>query len=924
MNFIVFPVESTNIFPLTNSTAGGQLVTEFNLRARESVLTDTAIQYFTGPSYAHSMSDFAVYSLRDGYDTSISNTCIQIQPGRALVAGYYVQSLTPVDIDLNDANYLAKKNGLTELKGRLSVGLKMIYNTVRTLAESAKVENVDNYYEGVEVVILPTDDVVLPADAPNESEYAKVNMDLLLGEFTYRNGSISKVKQNKEKIAAIESSRIKSSTSGDDDDSASTKRLDPNKLYIMAGKSKNGSKISEKPTWCDYTDGAIVWDKTPKIDVFEPSSESFFQYNPYSGQVELVLAHKQVDGSVNTEGTKVYYQDKTLALPSADFDYETGGVIDRAYIKRVKDLKTRVNNFYHLASGKMRAYKETLNNVNELPIIPMKYYNVTKSQSLWEAGDYVLVGQDNTQADNTGDSRPPATMYVVQAPQVATIAYLQGSDVTKTISYAKGKTSEEYLNSYYEMINNLPVQLQGKGGTLLDVYKVNSTNTDKDEFMDMTVSDWSQYTAFWNPGQYNGTPEQDYFIAIELTDIDSTAKTETYILHYYVVKSVANNGAFTYSDAIWLTGEIPLATESAIGGFKSVPADSYGQGYVYVDDSGHLKLVDYELLLNGILSYQLGEDYSTTGSTISDIQDELNEYINNRVAFPNANQTKTAQDNDRDPYVINVYLTLPDEQGTINLHDVGTRNNTTLYLHILGTATSALTLNISKCDQLRIDGNIAGAPNIVLDSDTLYYDPDALDLISTISNMKLWYHKFEDSDPDIQLNGMTVTLTTQVQNAETVDPWTEVYANDNHYNYALRSLTFADDGSIIKAGILVGDSTTANVDEGKSVFAGEFTLPQSAGLAYPETKMTHRLKITGSFVSHYYVAADDAYMMKVTQFSAITQKYSVTSRVNIVSGTIAFLTDAYEVDTIAGVEDNVTIDAWDLNTPHYFEGGIVE
>lgn len=54
MNFITFPVGSTNIFPQVNSKTGGQLLTEFNLIAREGVATSSQVLYHIGPSYVHS------------------------------------------------------------------------------------------------------------------------------------------------------------------------------------------------------------------------------------------------------------------------------------------------------------------------------------------------------------------------------------------------------------------------------------------------------------------------------------------------------------------------------------------------------------------------------------------------------------------------------------------------------------------------------------------------------------------------------------------------------------------------------------------------------------------------------------------------------------------------------------------------------
>ena len=37
MDFVKFPVDSTIIFPLANSSIGGQLLTEWNQKSRETV-----------------------------------------------------------------------------------------------------------------------------------------------------------------------------------------------------------------------------------------------------------------------------------------------------------------------------------------------------------------------------------------------------------------------------------------------------------------------------------------------------------------------------------------------------------------------------------------------------------------------------------------------------------------------------------------------------------------------------------------------------------------------------------------------------------------------------------------------------------------------------------------------------------------------
>ena len=92
--------------------------------------------------------------------------------------------------------------------------------------------------------------------------------------------------------------------------------------------------------------------------------------------------------------------------------------------------------------------------------------------------------------------------------------------------------------------------------------------------------------------------------------------------------------------------------------------------------------------------------------------------------------------------------------------------------------------------------------------------------------------------------------------------------------------------------------------------------------------MTHRVKVTGSFVSAYPPTAEHGYMVKHTEFSALTQRWDTAHKRQEVEGTIAFYTDCILVTAISGVDvsgatpDN--IDCWDQNTPHYFVGGVID
>ena len=131
MNFIAFSVDTTNIFPIANSHAGGQLVSEYNLRSIESVETSEAVKYMIGKSFTHSESDFYVQLLGStdeyfGEGSSVANSgaILEVTAGRAVVDGYYIESLVPVSIDLAELAQQAISAGNTPLTGNLAIGLR--------------------------------------------------------------------------------------------------------------------------------------------------------------------------------------------------------------------------------------------------------------------------------------------------------------------------------------------------------------------------------------------------------------------------------------------------------------------------------------------------------------------------------------------------------------------------------------------------------------------------------------------------------------------------------------------------------------------------------------------------------------------------------------------------------------------------------
>jgi len=1181
MYFIEFPVSATNIFPLANSEAGGQLLSEYNIRSRETVATDPSVKYPIGPSYVHSMDDFSLQSAASGSD--VSSTVIQISPGRAVVNGHYVELLAPITIDIAAVNLKASQESVTELKGDLAIGLVMMYSNYTTLAGSAKPENEDGYYEGVQVVIVPETAMKRPVDVPEEYQYSEVNMHLLLGTFSYAGGKVSNVHDNLDKVKILDASRIGDISSSLSDQYLSKTGLDPHHLYVFAGK---GTTDDNKDTWCLADDSLMIWDSDPRLKPNEPHSNvAHFEYNGDTHKTTLVVPHKQIDGAIDQYGNNLYFPDKVYSLPSATFNDNSGGVVTPEYTNRIKHIEYMTDHYYRIPNGKMRQYIPAISSTDELPPIPVgdgsvdqydasqiiaditsdivgvenqlyassgnsalnrklltlknniagkltdintaidniradlqnstsapdidqylaniesvlsttatssDYYkldaklqsaynrinsvatettgvpdlpgcatslttaiarleeptpdianaksgitavrdailgtgsysstdgiigilekaesdilgpsasarkyteslrdhvianvghirdicgdidtetgtiktyctdittyinditnlistlssckstlnscvnklnNITSSietyirleverlmdeqrvltTSIWSPGDYVLVGQDGTMAEPDGTQ--PSTMYVVNYGKILTVGLVGTVEITLHTS-----NKDVYKQELNIARHTVPQSLAG-GAELGSIDISSLEDADPDLFT---------YT------NYCGLVNHDYFVEIYKSPIDTTTNTQEYIAVFYTPTSTELQLEYI-KPPIVLTGGIHLATQESVGGFLDAPDDAYGEGYVALDEDGHLRIIDFNLLLMGIEAQQLGQDIDEIGSGLdaNGIQDALDESVNDRICYPNATQRNNFTDpttgtyTTKDPHVIEITIELPSttDPYVLHIHDVGSRANSSLYVHLHGSATSEATILFENCDMLRIDDSIQGSPTIMLKNVNLYYNANVLSYtpLDGVQNLSLWYQQdlSDSSSPNLQVDGMTVTLLGDVSRDDAIDPWDEYNPNDNHYSYALRSITFASDGTIINFGMIVGDSSTMNVDiTDHALFRASFTLPQSAGLQYPANKMVHQLKVSGSFVSCYYSTSDNKYIVKETDFSALTQKYN--SPISEVGGSIAFCTNAYYVSQISGVVVGEGVDCWDLNTPHIFYGGSIE
>ena len=867
MNLIRFPVSSTNIFPIANTVNGGQLVTEFNLRSRESVGTSESVEYMIGPSYVHSESDFfvSVQSAADEYFNvaiPISSSALQIGAGRAVINGHFFESLVPIVIDMPTLAAAAIDNNETPLRGSLSVGLRAFYSTEQTLAGSLLDENNEDMYEGIQIIILPTSEFKTPKDCPTDQ--TQITAHLLLATFTYFNGVITNIVNNYPgKCEMLDAMRVGNIDSLLETNYMSKVGLNPKKFYTVSGKFDGAASSME---WCDSTDSMMVWDTlTPSYTSEQPAIQTAqFFADSSTGKVSLIVPHKQIDGMQTSQGVRQYFEPAVLQFPVADFNTGAPGAVDSTYTQNVKNVADRINNLYNLTNGKQKAYVAELHAVSDLPEL---------NQKDWDVGDYIVVGQDFTIQQDSAEtySRKPSTIYLVLPGPVYSIVY-SGTEMNQ---YTKGA----------------------------ELARIRST-------VEPNIDDQQVYNEdYWTLANYNGIPTKDYFLYIY---VDSNNVEHTY---YY---SVLMSGRKQYSDPLMITAHMQLATTSIIGGFLDAPDNAIDNGYVVLDSNGHLRVRDYSLLRSGTLAYQLGEDFTVPSAlTVSEIQKYLDEYVNQRIAFPTAAQLENSE-----PNRIHVYIdiTHDDEGGTLNIYDIDSRFDTCVEFHITGNATDNVTINIYDCQRVMIDNTIGGSPIINIYRSGLYYDSEILDYVSTIRDFTIWYERFSSDDPYLSVDGMTISQDMSdgvysTMNVSSSEDWGSSNPNDNHFSIALRSVTFDKTGTVSGCGLLVRNSSTVNVEFGKFVTVDTFELPQGPNLMYPRTRLKKQIKVTGQFISEN---TDETlgYVIQNTSFSALTQAYGDSYTDGVAKGQVAFLVDAFNVMTTAEAQ----IDAWDANTFHYFYG----
>ena len=893
MNFKRFAVGTTNIFPIANSTAGGQLLTEYNLRSRESVGTDSSVKYMIGPSYTHSEDDFYVRVQQSDDGVKISSSTLEILPGRALVNGHFVESLAPILIDLAAAN-ASRDKSQPALKGKLSVGLKVMYSTSSTMAGSMLVENNEDVYEGIQVVVLPADNFFLPnSNKSTQEDESTVSAHLKLADFIYLNGQIINVVQNPDRSKYISADRVGNVDKLLSDVYVTKTGLNTNTHhYVFSSKCKD-DEIQD--TWCSADDSLMVWDHNPELKPLKSITEEdnktvtenpVFAIDSSKECIYLNVPHKQVDGAVDSSGTRLYYPDVRLDIPVADYASNSCGTVNSEYTNHIKQLRYELNNVYQTMNGKQVGYLDSLDDRSNLP--PINEGSDTSGNKYWKNGDYVLVGNDSTIYADTNSSSGVATstMYLVLPGIVKSIRILE----------ATAKDQPKGVRIDYKQSTDAP-----------------------------NLKDADTYMTYWNlenPAYpYRGTVNEDYFEYEYVKEDGSSTR-------YFYRVGVTDRRQ--YSDPIYVTGQVMLADLERVGGFYNVPDTALDAGYVYLDETGHLRLLDYTLLRSGTLAYQLGESWdSGSGLSISAIQEELDDKVNNRVAF----YTDTTSTNN----VIDIYIRLSDsedEEDHIDIQNIDSRFDTFVYLHVIGQPSSEIQINVINCEKIRIDNSIPTNVHFNIQNSCLYYDAEVMNNIYDSSSdnvpqsLTLWYRRYESSQPNLLVDGMTVKCVDEQSITNEISYWDKANPNDLHYRYALNNITFANDGSIVGMGLLIQNDCTDNIELGSRIIVEKnFKLPQSSELQYPVNQLKNKLKIEGQFITAYPTKEKDdlgqGYILYDSNVTAITDIYNSDEDIYYAKGVLSIYVKSEFIPNVIGLDIGNNINGWISTDYHLISGGIV-
>lgn len=970
MELIAFSVSSTNIFPIANSRVGGQLLTEFNLRSRESVNTDPNVSYPIGASYTHSLSDFRLSK------STGDNYTFKIAPGRAVVNGHYLESLVSISIDMSDLNMQLISDNKTALTGDLTVGIRMIYSSEASLSGSLLPESNStdsdtyaSYYQGVHIVILPSSEFITPSDKVANTNQNAVTAHLKLGTISFNSSrGITSITNNDNKIQNVPAARISDIDQMLNDNYISASNLDPVRFYALTGKYGDSADSRIQ----DITGTLVVWDKQPTLlyspQLDAPSSATF---EPSKDKTKLMLRlplKNNADHSmIDSFGRKVYYGCKDIDVPAANYNDGTPGIVNEAYTAAIKNIQNVVSNLrigVLPTGGKFVKYLDSKTDTTSLPSLVNTHYPV---------GSYIIVGQDYTLGDYSSDVRHPSTLYIVGPAAVRTIdrwmesagvQYQHASDVFDPPRRQTDSSVQEAISVGNSWI---PSAAATSGGSLIASVSIEEFDPTKEDSV-------AKILAMLDVTSYNGRAGIDYFavhglysnsitqsvavsasgsaqnvkvsdeeLQVALSQAPTASSTTSsgdmlvsQVVTYYYKVATIDPATYRWLGPVVLSQAIAPATSDAIGGFLST--EETGHGYVRITPDNRLQLVDYDLFTTVWNAYTLSTDITISESNTSDVFDTLFENVCNRVVrkdFTKADDGNTSEYSVPDH--VSVVINLSDSMSVdspIAVSNIDSGYGAYVNLVLTGSTPSGLQIFIENVEKLKLDASgLIGSPEIHVDNCGLFYDVATLNLLksssrNSVSALRLWYDKnISDTSLDIVVDGMTVTACsfTSPESTVSTDIYSQTTPDDNIYLYSLRTITFSSSGDVIGLGLCISDSTTPDASlPSESLLGYSFKVPQSLSLPYPARCFTRPLKISGTFLSAYSPnSSSSQIVLKENIFTAATNTYDITQPdVTSITGAIWIYAKLKKISGVGGnLAVNQIMNGLSVGSPNVFFGG---
>lgn len=874
----LFTPQNSNIFPMANSTQGGQLVTEYNLKSRESVTSDLSIPY-SGHSFCKTINDF---------ELSGSGSVLTIGVGSAVIDGHYVELLSATNIDVSD---------LELPDGTIYIGLRINYinednfdiTNVRTGAIQPELTQDDQLvYPGVSVVF--SDSLF---DISTVSTRSAVVYDLYLGSAQVVSGSFVGTNTNTSdsKIQCLDASRISglSSTATQSDDTAGASE----KLYYVY----NG-----KTGWCDASTNLINWG--PVRDVNE-NIVSYIRHpqiatgdSPYDtanagtgfvnidDEISLRVSHKTIDSP--DESTPVW-KDNYFKLPTADYFNDTAGVVNSEYTSIIKSINRRLSDLQLFGTGHCLGIIDSISDVSELPGPPEDS----------SAGDYIVVLRDTSPSaysQYSGTSEYLTTVYMLQGHIATRLSLTNVADASMTYPYVSNKllspgefTFGNYSGGKPDVTNIYAIP---KGMRIAQITDIQEAFADYSLQYDAQLS--SLFNTYWDP---NG-PTPLHGSLTDYVVFRYTDNTTNVISYYYAIVAELSAATPTWSSPIVVNGQAVLATTASIGGFYNTEqGTTYNAGYVGLDDSGRLRLWDYNLLAQGTLAYQLCESnrspivIGASGMSAEDIQADLTDSVNERIMFP-AGSPQSTTINTSGEYVVQwdgidpetglyisdnapaytadqlqsmqvaynyvrLQVVVPSE-GTIEIRNIDSRFGTYLDVTLVSDTSSTATVRFSNIEKLKVNVQNMQAVNTNLEfvNCNIYYDPALFGMTNcTFVDARIWSDQI-----GLHIDGLHIIQEPFNNYAEITD-LSDADSDatvDMHLGCALRGLTYNSQLEIIGADVAfqyLGTAQDADSTLSRIYILDSFKIPQGSILGYDEKCMIYPLHFDGS-VRYYYNAED--------------------------------------------------------------------